>query len=769
MATLSEIRAQYPQYNDMSDSALMDAMHRKFYSDMPRDEFARRLSGQKPPTTATAASDGADQLVRGIYRGIGNIVSLPGEIIGGAVNMVAPGQGDRFRSKGMIKPPSEYFSGPVPPETELGRYADSVGQAIGGSMLPTAGIAAKAAQAAGPAARTTVGSIGQRVVEGYRANPGAALAADAVASVGSGVGQQMAKEGGFGPTGQMVGGLVGGVAPVAALAGVQAAMRPIQQARANMGEAGAYGRVAQGLPGGVDQLADEIATGASRGNVTTNRRTLDILGEEMQRANGDVQAAQQATIARISQEFNVAPQTAADQIRRLTQVHRNSQLMLGEYPAISGSDAAQRLRQPGNVDLDELGRTQASTTQAKLDYLANNGNAQSAQTVRNAISRRQEDLSPAMRETLEGFGPQVQTGPRSYRPATIVDSADTVEHARQLGRAEYQAAYSAPINNQVGLYWLPRMLAWHENRAASRSGDIERAIRDATNQFYLTTPQGRVAMGTLQQLQDARGVVRGQIESFRRQGRNDLVAAVQPVYEHATRLMTAMSPQWARANARWADMNFLRMGEELGEAFATRAGPQFRQQMNEYRRLAPEAQSLVQIHFLQRMFDRLDNLGDTNSISRLFSNDHSRNMIRSLFGDEAAVTFTRAVRDQRVAEQSQRMTGNSATHRRGMAQRQEDAETGLMAAVENANVRGVRNWLLERATQILTENRNRPMAGILTTPMSDTASIARHLHRMGQQEGRLRQINAPRDRQTPAAGVGGPLPGAFNEDERRAR
>jgi hypothetical protein len=380
--------------------------------------------------------------------------------------------------------------------------------------------------------------------------------------------------------------------------------------------------------------------------------------------------------------------------------------------------------------------------------------------VRNAISGRQEQLSPAMRETLEAVGPQVihvgaAGGRRAPRPASIVDSADMIDAARQAGRAEYQAAYSGPINNQVSLYWLPRMLAWHENRAAGRSGDIAQAIRNATDQFYLPTPNGRVAMATLQQLQDARGVLRGQIEAHRRQGRDDLVNAVQPVYEHATRIMANMSPLWARANARWSDMNFMRLGADLGDAFATRAGPQFREQMQTFQRLAPQAQDIVRIHFLQKLYDAMDNLGDTHSVSKLFSNDHSRNMIRALFGDDAAVRFARAVRDQRVAEASQHMMANSATHRRGQAQKQMDAETGLVAAVENASARGIRNWLLERATQVLTENRNRPMADILTTPMSDTARVAQHLTRMRQQEGRLQQAEAPPLWTLPLAGVAG--------------
>ncbi|WP_139812979.1 hypothetical protein [Ensifer aridi] len=39
MPSISEIRQQYPQYSDMSDADLADALHRKFYSDMPREQF----------------------------------------------------------------------------------------------------------------------------------------------------------------------------------------------------------------------------------------------------------------------------------------------------------------------------------------------------------------------------------------------------------------------------------------------------------------------------------------------------------------------------------------------------------------------------------------------------------------------------------------------------------------------------------------------------------------------------------------------------------
>lgn len=717
-----------------------------------RDVMARatKSADLDKATPASAASDAGEQIVRGINRGLNNVLSLPGAIVGGAVNLVAPGQGDRFLWDNQA---SRFLSSPdSKPTTQAGRFADSVGQAIGSSVVPMAGIAAKAAQPV-QQATTTLGQIGQQVVGAYRANPSAAVAADIMAASGSGVGQQVAQESGFGPVGQMVGGLMGGMAPAAVGATMHGSVQAIRRARANQGEAGAYGSIVDTLPpGGVSRLTDEIAGGATPGNVNARRRVVEILGEEMERAGGNLAQARQATVARIVQEDNVSPQVAARRIAAANNVHRESQLFFGEYPAVSASDALQRGRRAANVDMDEVGRVQDSVTHGRLDYLGNNGNTQSAAIVRNAIARRQEDLSPSLRDIIEGFGPHVQTGPRTTRPANITDAEDMIQHARQLAQADYRSAYAGPINNNVSLYWLPRMLAWHENRASTRSGDIERAIRGATDQFYVQTPNGRLAMATLQQLQDARGVVRGQISAYRRQGRDDLVHAVQPIYDHVTRIMTQMSPQWAQANRRWADMNFLRIGEDLGAAFATRAGPQFRQHMRDFERLAPEAQNIVRIHFLQKLYDRLDNLGDTHAVSKIFSNDHSRNMIRDLFGHDAAVSFTRAVRDQKVAEASQRMMGNSATHRRGQAQKQADAETGLETARQITSPGRVRDWLFERLQQIITERRNVPMAEILTTPMRDTAHVARHLHRLKEQEAILRTLSQPR--QVPAATIG---------------
>jgi hypothetical protein len=55
MATIAEIRLQYPQYQDMPDKALADALYTKFYSDLPRADFDTKVG-----LTAERANVGAE-------------------------------------------------------------------------------------------------------------------------------------------------------------------------------------------------------------------------------------------------------------------------------------------------------------------------------------------------------------------------------------------------------------------------------------------------------------------------------------------------------------------------------------------------------------------------------------------------------------------------------------------------------------------------------------------------------------------------------------
>lgn len=188
----------------------------------PADPWAEFRVQAEPEQSAAPAeepsviADVINQIPRSINRGMNAVAALPGEIVGGAVNLVAPGQGDRFKWN---NPVSEFMTSPqAQPQTDAGRYTNAIGQQIGASVAPSAALLMKARQAV-PAAQSLLGQVGQGIVAPYRAAPGAALATDAVAATGAGVGSQLADDLELGPVGQIVGGLAGAATPLGIAAG----------------------------------------------------------------------------------------------------------------------------------------------------------------------------------------------------------------------------------------------------------------------------------------------------------------------------------------------------------------------------------------------------------------------------------------------------------------------------------------------------------------------------------------------------------------------
>lgn len=85
MKTLKELRAKFPQYNDMDDQQFSDAFHKKYYSDIPKNEFYEKIGfSQKSKPTGIKA------IAKDVYKTIENLPetavnfaeSLPGELQG---------------------------------------------------------------------------------------------------------------------------------------------------------------------------------------------------------------------------------------------------------------------------------------------------------------------------------------------------------------------------------------------------------------------------------------------------------------------------------------------------------------------------------------------------------------------------------------------------------------------------------------------------------------------------------------------------------------
>jgi hypothetical protein len=150
MATLVEFRAQNPEYNDMPDLALADALHSKYYADIPRGKFFEQMgvsSAQIPgaersttlPPTPVSMQDRVMGLVEtpAIVAGeVGRMVTTPvARMFGEAYGGYGTPQGKEMGQKAAQVTSQQFYQ----PRTETGPdIVNQLGKALG-ALPPTYG------------------------------------------------------------------------------------------------------------------------------------------------------------------------------------------------------------------------------------------------------------------------------------------------------------------------------------------------------------------------------------------------------------------------------------------------------------------------------------------------------------------------------------------------------------------------------------------------------------------------------------------------------
>ena len=163
MATLVEFRAQNPEYNDMPDLALADALHSKYYADIPRGKFFEQMgvsSAQIPgaersttlPPTPVSMQDRVMGLVEtpAIIAGqVGKMIATPfAEMIGKAYGGYGTPQGKEMGQKAAQVTSQQFYQ----PRTETGPdIVNAMGKALG-ALPPTLGSTGATLSAVTPAA-----------------------------------------------------------------------------------------------------------------------------------------------------------------------------------------------------------------------------------------------------------------------------------------------------------------------------------------------------------------------------------------------------------------------------------------------------------------------------------------------------------------------------------------------------------------------------------------------------------------------------------------
>lgn len=715
------------------------------------------------PTWGETASDVGMSAMRGINKGVATLATAPFRMAQEVADRRLE-RGEKSIFDGVLPDrfPDALLKGgyldPPEPKTTAGHYAQAAGEAVGSSLLPSAAILGNAGRMAALAPTTVPRALGQAIGETVASAPGRAVAADALAATGAGIGQEGAKEAGFGPVGQTVAGLAGAMVPAGTAATVGSAYRTVQGARASSNP---YERVVQGLGDtSIDDLANATAVGHTPANMGISRHALDVLGEEMVKAGGNRRAAIPATLARL-QAQGASPTAAKDQLRRIMQAHGDNDLLFGEYPAVAQSDMDTRLaRNLANVGDEEAGALKDTGTQRLIDYVANTGSMASSQNVRNAIGTRAQGLKDSTEDAIRAMAPGKKT---------IQDVDSMLDSATKQASGEYNVVHD-PANNLVNngkLHGgLQQVIDKHLDKMRGRSGEQAQALKSAIDEFFVELPNGqKIVMPTLQMAQDMRGSLRGMIQRNRQAGNDHIVQVLEPLRKDVTAAMRDASPEWWKVNQRWADLELKERAQDLGEAFANRAGPKFREQLQDFKRMAPEAQDIVRIHFTQQLLDMIENaakLGGTKNLGELFTKSHTRNMVREVLGDGPAVDMARLIRDANVMARSRDMLKGSPTQPRQQMQKEQDADLNLIASADNFDWRSWKAALLEKAVALMRERRNKVVGKTVTTPMRDTPAVAENLERMRQARATAEKYVQPALRQP---GYGGQIGGLLRELE----
>lgn len=598
----------------------------------------------------SSAYEFADQAVRGVYRGVDAMLSIPGAIVGGAADMVSPGSGDQFRWKGWIKPPTEYASGPVEPTTTAGRFGNSIGQAAGSSLIPMVGVAAKAAGPVAAPAQTTIGQIGQNMVNTYRASPGTALAYDAAASVGAGTGQQVAAEMEAGPMGQVVGGLAGALALPMAASGVARVADTVARSPA----------MARMRPG-AQPVPDEPMPQSVGAAANPNAPRMP----EPPPTGADAAAAQH--IANQLQSAGVRPGQLASRLDDATNasVIGNPNVALVDLDPsmqrLAGSVTRQNM-EAGNIGQRFMAGRQTGITPA--DGMPANAGIPTRQFMTPAAP-----IDPPMGQ-FERVNETVRTLLRvPPRSAYRVDQ-DLVETARREADRLYGDAYRAANGLDIRPYIQPVLDRW---RAVASNQDtpigVARLIEQAIRQF-------RSRLGTVQSLesfQRAKEFLDDDITllmntmSGKQRARAGMMNDIQREMLQAVDSIPNVGQMYANARGAFGSRQGMREALEAGRN-ALREGSEV--SADAYRAMTPGQQQMFRVGLadsLERAMARQKRGAD---VTQIFQSPQNQALLMEIMAPDDAARLGRNIQTENTMTRSNyEVLGNSKT-----AQRQADDE-----------------------------------------------------------------------------------------------
>jgi hypothetical protein len=453
MPTIAEVREQFPQYSDLSDTQLAGALHQKFYADMDPNAFAEKI-GLKPDKYRQAAIDernagGGDTNVNAAGRFLRNaIVPAPLRMIAGAADDLSGGYLGALAQRGQqgatlgardeilaaLETPSEMYRRGTFDPREGYSYAKAREDLSLDDARSKTGWAGTAAEIAGGGATgLALAPYGAaRLLSSAPSLLGrtGAMAADAGALggiAGFNEGNSLSERAGNAATGLLSGAAIGGALPVAGavakpfvapiISNIMARINPQRYAEGQV----ARGVIESGRP--TADIADDVLTAAREGQDVFNvadamgnagQRLLSTVarapGQARTRVVNDLEGRQGSQGRRVSNTLSEgfdAPETAAQTEARLT--------------AQRGADADAAY---GAVRAD-AGQVDVVPAINAIDRTIGTGPGQTLNSANDSI----EGVLRPFRERLARVNPDDFEAVQRIRS----DMADTAQNSRQNG------------------------------------------------------------------------------------------------------------------------------------------------------------------------------------------------------------------------------------------------------------------------------------------------------------------------------------------------
>lgn len=341
MPTLAEIRQQYPQYADLDDSSLADGLYRKFYSDMPRAEFEKRLGIAAPVSgpvssigMAEAAADVAKSAGIGLAQGGIGLATLPGNIeqlgrlgINKGAEFVGarpPVSNETFLptysdAKSAIEGVTGKF---YEPKTTAGEFARTAGEFASLAVGGPAGVANRVARVAVPAvASETAGQL----TEGTSLEPWArlagALAGPRIANVGATSAQRAVTPMPTSAERQAAVKFLENEGVTALTAGQKTGRRPLQWTESTLSDIPFAGKKANAM---MEAQAEQFTQAAlRRAGVNARRATPDVIDDAFNTLGQQFDGLAARNTMRVDQQFgNDLRTTVRDYFSVVPESHR---------------------------------------------------------------------------------------------------------------------------------------------------------------------------------------------------------------------------------------------------------------------------------------------------------------------------------------------------------------------------------------------------------------------------------------------------------------